>query len=341
MAVVAAPRARKNKVVGSEFCIELGLVNNMPDSALERTERQFIHLLGAAASDLLVRVSFFSLQGLARGAAGRNHLQRNSYRPILDVPGSELDALIVTGTEPRFSDLRLEPYWSELADLIDWVVAEGPSTVFSCLAAHAALLRRDGIERQRLAEKRFGVFRHFVIGHDIFTPELPHALNVAHSRWNEVCENALVSNGYRILTSAPEAGVDLFLKRGRTDLLFCQGHPEYDPGTPGREYHRDVRRYLQRESNLWPALPRNYFTLAEKLLLEQYRERAMQSRDPSLIAEYPKVRRRPETRWQPPAAPVFHAWLEQIVEAKRSRRRSMRESSSDSFFGKGAVRPAA
>ena len=55
MAVVAARAEEGTKRNSqSEFCIELGILNNMPDAALERTERQFFTLLTAAAPDLLV-----------------------------------------------------------------------------------------------------------------------------------------------------------------------------------------------------------------------------------------------------------------------------------------------
>lgn len=319
MAVVTAPRQARPSA-SSEFCIELGLVNNMPDAALERTERQFFHLLGAAARDLLVRVRFFSLAGLARDDAGLAHLARHSYRSSSDIPAAGLDALIVTGTEPHTQDLRGESYWSELALLFDWIAREGPPAVFSCLAAHAAVFHYDGIERQKLAEKRFGVFDHVVAGHDLLTEDLPASLSVAHSRWNEVGEAALASSGYRILTWSADAGVDMFLKRGRTDLLFCQGHPEYDPANPVREYHRDVRRFLAGERDDYPALPQNYFSPAETVLLERFRARACAARDVAILAEFPQIRRRPDVRWQPPAAPAFRAWLRQIVEAKRQRR---------------------
>ncbi|HEX4081164.1 MAG TPA: homoserine O-succinyltransferase [Rhizomicrobium sp.] len=328
MAVVAAPtasRAGRRRASASEFCIELGLLNNMPDGALERTETQFFNLLHAAAPDLLVRVSFFSLSGISRGEAGLDHLRRNAYRKAAELAHAGLDALIITGTEPRLPDLRLEPYWTELTGLFDWLAQEGPSAVFSCLAAHAAVLHFDGIERRRLTEKRFGTFEHVIAGHDAFTEHLPEPLRVAHSRWNEVSESALASRGYRILTWARHAGVDLFVKRGRTDLLFCQGHPEYDPATLGREYHRDVRRYLARESETYPALPTDYFQPGEAVLLTRFRERAASGRCESLMAEYPAPRRRPDAKWKPPAAPVFRAWLRQIVECKRHRRLRHRE----------------
>jgi homoserine O-succinyltransferase len=320
MAVVAAPHhdPRRRRSKGSEFCIEIGLVNNMPDAALERTERQFFNLLGSAGQDLLVRVSFFALLGLPRGEAGQDHFCRNGYRNVREIPGAGLDALIVTGTEPRLPDLRLESYWGELTHLFDWIAADGPAAIFSCLAAHAAVLHYDGIERRRLAAKRFGAFDHFVAGHDYFTANLSSPIKVAHSRWNEIGEAELAACGYRILTWSREAGVDMFLKRKRNDLLFCQGHPEYDQGTLGREYHRDVRRYLAGESDCWPALPENYYSASETVQLAAFRARAESERDEALMAEFPSIRRRPETS-PIPSAPALRAWLGQIVESKRRR----------------------
>ena len=40
----------------SHNCIEIGLVNNMPDAALEATERQFVELIQAATNDIIVRL---------------------------------------------------------------------------------------------------------------------------------------------------------------------------------------------------------------------------------------------------------------------------------------------
>jgi len=114
MAVVAA-RAGQKRGLRSEYRIELGILNNMPDAALERTEQQFFALLAAAAQDLLVRVRFFSLSTIPRDSLGREHLKRHAYASAAEIPDWNPDALIVTGTEPRAPDPRLEPYWSELA----------------------------------------------------------------------------------------------------------------------------------------------------------------------------------------------------------------------------------
>ena len=117
MAVVAA-RAGEKRESSSEYCVELGILNNMPDAALERTEQQFFALLTAAAQDLLVRVRFFSLSTMRRDAFGHEHFKRNAYAPAVEIPARNLDALIVTGTEPRAPYLRMEPYWSELTDVL-------------------------------------------------------------------------------------------------------------------------------------------------------------------------------------------------------------------------------
>jgi len=326
---------RRHAIAGSDSCIEVGLVNNMPDGALESTERQFLSLLDAASHHLPVRVNFFSLPGIPRSTAGRDHLEANSYRGLSDLPGARLDALIVTGCEPRHSDLRSEPYWADLVPLFDWVEQEGPPAIFSCLAAHAAVLYFDGIERQRRPQKTFGLFDHSVTDRHPLARTLSQPLRVAHSRWHAVDEAALVSRGYHILTSAPEAGAESFVRQGRNCLLFCQGHPEYAPDTLGREYQRDVRRFLARESEYYPSLPQGYFEPAEIALFDRFRERAQSYRDEALMAGFPAATRRREDRFSHPAAAgLFHAWLLQIARSKeedRSRSRQGARAVASSF----------
>src|SRR5262245_65583685 len=82
----------------------IGLVNNMPDAALETTEQQFSALLGAAGADYRVRVRLFSFPELIRSDAGRAYVAAH-YEPIEALCGGELDGLIVTGAEPRTASL--------------------------------------------------------------------------------------------------------------------------------------------------------------------------------------------------------------------------------------------
>jgi homoserine trans-succinylase len=102
--------------------IDIGLVNNMPDAALDATERQFRALLSAAAGDLDVRMTVYSLPEVPRTDFGRRQVR--PYSNIEDLWGRRPRRLIVTGTEPQADDLTDEPCWESLTRLLEW--AGGP-----------------------------------------------------------------------------------------------------------------------------------------------------------------------------------------------------------------------
>src|SRR5258707_11315826 len=68
-------RQARRHPAGSEW-IEIGLVNNMPEAALEATEQQFLGLLAAVAGDSWVHLRFFSLPGVPRSQRARGYLSR-------------------------------------------------------------------------------------------------------------------------------------------------------------------------------------------------------------------------------------------------------------------------
>lgn len=299
-------------------CIQIGLVNNMPDSALHDTELQFFKLLAAAAGDLPVLVSLFALPEVPRSERGKQHIE-TFYRHIDELWDSQVDAVIVTGTEPRQPDLRQEPYWNRLTTLFDWAETNTKSAVLSCLAAHAGVLYSDGIERHPLAEKKCGVFEQ--------TVESPHALmqgingtvRFPHSRWNEVREEELAPHGYSILTKSPEAGVDLFIKKKRQSLfVHFQGHPEYGAQTLLREYRRDVGRFLRKERDRYPSLPRNYFDSGSLELIADFQARAEANRDGQLLSAFPddELCRLLSHSWLPFALDIYGNWLHYLAADK-------------------------
>jgi len=296
--------------------ISLGIVNNMPDGALLSTVRQFLGVIEAASPELRVYVSLYSLPGVPREDAGKRHLAENSYQDFSELTAAGLDALIVTGTEPKQPNLKDEPFWPQLTTLFDWIDRDGPPAAFSCLAAHAAVLHYDGIERHPLARKCFGLFEHSTCAHDALTDALPPAFKVAHSRWNALAADELGEHGYRILTESHEAGVELFAKQRRNRLLFFQGHPEYDTQTLGREYLRDVRRFLNGEREAYPDVPRSYFNATEKELLDRFRRRALDERNTTLMDHFPVLANRLASG-RPAAAAVLGAWFKEIADAKR------------------------
>ncbi len=231
----------------------IGLVNNMPDGALQATERQFEGLLGEAAGGADVSLRYLSLPEIERGEHARAHM-RGRYAHIDRLPAAGLDGLIVTGAEPHAARLDDEPYWTSLTRVIDWSRAAEVPAVWSCLAAHAAVLHLDGVERRLLPVKRTGVFTSALARRHSLLAETPPPI-APHSRLNEVVESDLLPAGYQVLTRSPEIGVDLFIKPGPALALFFQGHPEYAAETLLREYLRDVGRFLRGERAVHPEPP--------------------------------------------------------------------------------------
>src|SRR6266478_2302685 len=299
-------------------CLTIGLVNNMPDAALQATERQFVALLGAAADGLTVRLTPYALPDIPRTDWGRDYVTR-SDSPIEDLWDSHLEGLIVTGTEPRSPNLRDEPYWASLTRVLEWAEHNTHSAVWSCLATHAALLHLDGIDRRPLGEKRFGIFECDRVSDHPLTADAPARLRMPHSRWNEIPEDALTSCGYRVLTRSKDAGVDAFIKQRRSSLfVFFQGHPEYEANTLLLEYRRDIKRFLRGERETYPPMPRGYFDDETVGALTALRARALSERREELLEEFPTalLAGKVTNTWRPAAVRVYRNWLLYICAQK-------------------------
>ncbi|MBP0114472.1 homoserine O-succinyltransferase MetA [Bradyrhizobium vignae] len=291
---------------GTELTI--GLVNNMPDAALKATERQFMKLLQAAAGARRIRFHCFSLPSVKRSPEARWHVE-SEYSDLSDLERGKFDGLIVTGAEPIAPELDQEPYWRDLTSLIDWAKTNTRSTIWSCLAAHAAVLHLDGIERRRLPAKCHGIFDCYVVMSDSLTHAAPAPLKVSHSRLNEIAESDLAEAGYQVLTRSAEAGVDVFVRQYASRFVFFQGHPEYDALSLQREYLRDIGRYLARERDNYPRLPVSYFDAATEEKLARFEKKATHERHPALTNELPGLSLRADIDAGNAAAVLFRNWL--------------------------------
>ena len=294
---------------GYRGTLHVGLVNNMPDAALRTTELQFARLLKDASGVLGpnamdVRLHLFALPEIPRGEAVLSRME-GFYADAALLPAAGLDALIVTGAEPRAGNLRDEPYWASLAHLIDWAEIGTISTYFSCLAAHAAVLHLDNIARRPLDRKLSGVFTSERVADDALLTGLQDGAQVPHSRRNDIPEAALVAHGYRILSRLTDGGPDFFCRKGQSLLVFAQGHPEYDAGSLGREYLRDVGRALQGEGE-HPSLPENYF---DRLTEDQLRELAADGVGDLARYQAVVVGAMPFVSWRGHTVRLFANWL--------------------------------
>jgi homoserine O-succinyltransferase len=296
---------RENAV---DAVLTIGLLNNMPDGALQATERQFMRLLRAAAGNTRIHLHCFSLPSVTRSQTAQQHVETH-YTDVADLGRLHIDGLIVTGAEPNAATLREEPFWRDLAGIVDWAQTNTRSTIWSCLAAHAAVLHLDGIERQRLPVKCSGVYDCAKVSPHWLTKDIPSPLKISHSRLNGLRASDLLARGYQLLTQSAEAGVDIFARQMRSQFVYFQGHPEYDALSLEREYLRDISRYLAGKRDDFPAFPAGYFDAETENKLADFAVRAGAERRPALSAELPERTLRQDDSAEAPVTALFRNWL--------------------------------
>jgi homoserine O-succinyltransferase/O-acetyltransferase len=288
--------------------LTIALVNNMPAAAIPSTERHFRELLTSAAQDMPFQLRWFRLAG-ARPAI---------YERLEDLWNSEIDGLIVTGAEPRAASLSDEPLWRPLTELAEWAKQNTSSVIWSCLAAHAAVLYLDGVERRPHSEKICGIFDSVKVAEHPIVASTQSVWRVPHSRWNDLPERDLVARGYTVLAKSADAGVDTFVKQFRRSLfVFIQTHPDYDVGTLMREYRRDISRFRVDESGSYPKPPCNYFDSETAAELEAIRNDAPNDRKVKELAILERAA--PPCGWQTIAMRLYRNWLSYLMMSREAR----------------------
>jgi homoserine O-succinyltransferase len=292
----------------------IGLVNNMPKGASRTTEAQFQRLLDLASHRQGVRLKLLTLPVCA--PADQDQAPAGAAEPDLAALREiRVDGMIVTGSEPKAGTITDEPLWPAVARLVDWAEQNTISTVWSCLAAHAAVYYIDGLPRQRLPGKLSGVFDCAKASDHCLVRDLPAGWTVPHSRHNGLDEESLARKGYQVLSRSPRVGVDMAVKQGKSLFLMLQGHPEYGAESLSREYRRDVRRYLAGERDSYPDMPESYFDQHTTRTLYALREQATRRRDPALLAALDEaVNALPTSTWGDAAANLYAGWLSYLAE---------------------------
>jgi len=319
-------------------CLDIGLINNMPDSALMPTERQVFDLLDTAAANLSVRLHLYSMDATPRSDWGRDYVRRY-YRHTDDLLNRRLDGIIMTGAEPKAAQLVDEPYWASFTEIVDWAAENTASAIYSCLAVHGVVLHLDGVERRALPAKCIGVFPQTQVADHLLMKGLPDIFSTPHARWNEVGERDLSGCGYSVLSKSVDAGVDCFVKR-RNNSLFVhfQGHPEYEAQSLLGEYRRDMGRFLWGANEVCPTIPKGYFDLESEKIVAAFRHEALLNRHPQLFSRFPtdRLARDVKNFWRPSATRIYGNWLSYLDAARSGRSRSRFPGSpvrSDAGFG--------
>lgn len=297
--------------------LHVGLLNMMPDAALRITEQQYMRLVGNCNQIVQFYMHPFTVPGLPRDPEVQEYI--DTYYDSFDQLRVEgLDALIVTGANVTNARLDLEPFWEPLQEVLTWASDHLASVLCSCLATHALLKLKHGIERRRLPRKQWGVFAHRVrdrshpLLHDINTRfEMPH------SRWNEVTAEQLEAAGLHILIDSEEAGVQMAVSPDGFRFVYFQGHPEYFRISLLKEYKREVMRFLNGELDEPPPHPENYFDEEAMRIDKAYLMEAMKAREKGRpIPPFPEDRFDPQldNTWGDTGKALFNNWLGLIYQ---------------------------
>lgn len=292
--------------------LHIGLLNMMPDAALTVTEQQFMRLLGSCNQIAQFYVYPFTVPGLPRSAETQAYI--NQYYTTFDrLKQDGLDALVITGANVANPTLEQEPFWRPLQDVITWAIENTTSVLCSCLATHALVKQLYGISRQRLPEKKWGVYTHRVTQprHPLLR-DVNTRFDVPHSRYNAITRAQLEAAGLTILVESDEGGVHMAVSPDQFRFVYFQGHPEYDYNSLLKEYKREVLRFIQGELDVYPPHPENYFPAAAADIANAYQQIVLSSRiagTPTPPFPEETLQRYLDNTWGDTGKALFNNWL--------------------------------
>jgi homoserine O-succinyltransferase len=254
--------------------LHIGLLNLMPDAALEATERQFFRLIGHSNQIAQFYLHPFTLPSIKRGEKARKHIDE-FYQNFEQIKSQGLDALIITGAHVAQTDLQQAPFYEALKTVIDWSYENVTSTLCSCLATHAVMEFRYQQTRQLMKRKCWGVFKHRVVKRDHpLMNGVNTKFNVPHSRFNEITKTQFSNAGIEILVDS-EAGAHLCVSEDLLRIVFFQGHPEYDTISLLKEYKREIMAHLADAKMPYPEFPQHYLSAQNKAILNEYKTKLL------------------------------------------------------------------
>ncbi len=297
--------------------LHIGLLNLMPDAALKATERQFIRLIAAYGDRADLYVHPIAVAAEHREEPVRSHVAE-FYQDFPSVARQGLDALIVTGANPKSPDLSTEVFWQPLTEVLEWAQGHTGSILCSCLATHAVLEWDRKIERVLLPEKRWGVYAHKRLNprHPLLVG-LGEKLLVPHSHYFDVSRAAMEAAGVEVLLYSDQAGVLLAASDVAPGWVMFQGHPEYDAVSLLKEYKREIGRFVAGERQ-YPPYPEHYFSAAAEAILADYRRRLEDALGRGAEAPpFPEAELTPlvADTWSEMGRRIFRNWLAGVHSA--------------------------
>ncbi len=243
--VITEPKA----VVQDVRPLQIGLLNLMPEKI--KTERMLTRLIGA--TPLQVEMTLITTGSYkATNTSGAHMLA--FYQAWDQIKHRKFDGFIITGAPIETLPFEEVKYWDEICRIFEWTQTNVHETLNICWGGQAALNFFHGVPKYELAEKKFGIFPHRIVTHNTaLLRGFTDLFMVPVSRHTEVRRADIPDlPGLEILAESDEAGLCLLQDRTHRQVIMFN-HLEYERGTLGDEYRRDL------EAGMAIQIPRNYF----------------------------------------------------------------------------------
>lgn len=228
--------------------LRIAILNLMPTKT--STEIQLLRML--SNTPLQIDITLFIPSSHESKHTSHEYLER-FYERFEDIKDECFDGLIVTGAPLEHIEYEDVDYWEELCRIFDWADTHVFSTLYICWASLAGLYYHYGIQKVPLPEKRSGIFTYTNLQPmEPLMRGLDDVFRMPQSR-HATLRKEDVTNvpDLRIAAESKDGDVGIVISdKGR---IFITGHLEYDRGTLGDEYSRDMGK------GLWPKEPENYF----------------------------------------------------------------------------------
>jgi len=301
--------------------LHVGLLNMMPDAALQATERQFFRLVGESNQIAQFYMHPFTLPEIPRGQEAMAYIEQY-YEPFEKIQTDGLDALIISGANVSQPELDKEPFWEPLQNVMDWAWENVTSSVCSCLATHAVMQFRYGQKRTARKEgKLWGVYEHRVTDrkHPV-TEHMNTLFHAPHSRFNDISQAQFEEAGMKILVQSAEAGVHMATSPDGFRLVCFQGHPEYDTISLLKEYKREVSLYAAGERSEYPPFPEKFFNDVTQQALNEYKNQVTGGNKDLPFPEN-EITEHLDNTWRDSARSVMANWAGQVYQVTNVERK--------------------
>ncbi len=264
--------------------LRIGLLNLMPKKI--QTETQFARLIGA--TPLQIELTLIQMTDHTTRNTAAAHMDE-FYRTFQEVKDQKFDGLIITGAPIEHLDFDAVTYWDELEEVFAWTQTHVHSTFGVCWGGMAMINHFHGVGKHMLEAKAFGLYRQRNLQPaSPFLRGFSDECFIPVSRWTEMKQAEIDAAGDLVtLLASDETGPCLVQDPGHR-ALYIFNHFEYDTGTLGEEYTRDLDNAQVEGTQI--AQPVNYFP----------------GGDPS---------RPPSNRWRSHAHLLYGNWINEIYQS--------------------------